>query len=108
MTPQPDLFNYRPAPKYPYQAGAKDSDTGRAAARKVEGSGKAGRLRIMVLNALATHGQLTPDECADKCGEDILSIRPRFSELCQQGKIIKTDEKRSSHNGNPQAVYRLK
>jgi predicted ArsR family transcriptional regulator len=60
----------------------------------VEIAGRVARLRERVVAALRSHGPHTADEIAGILGEDILSIRPRFSELGATGAIIKTADRR--------------
>jgi hypothetical protein len=49
---------------------------------------------------------MTADECAAVMGVDILSIRPRFSELLQRDAITKTGERRPNKSGSLAAVWR--
>jgi hypothetical protein len=92
-------------PCYPYTAGSKDQDTGKQAAQAISKSGRAGTLRDLVLDTLIGHKHgLTPDECAQFLCEDILSIRPRFSELRLQGAIKDSGIRRLSSNGKAQKV----
>ena len=82
------------ARRYPDRAGFKESGTSRDAANAIEGSGRAANLRIAVLGFYARQSG-TADECAEALGESILSIRPRCSELFNQGKLYKTGERRN-------------
>lgn len=66
--------------------GYRETDTSQAAAGRVEG--RAGTLRAAVLDVLrSANGPLSPDAVADIMQEDKLSIRPRFTELKNAGKI---------------------
>lgn len=89
---------------YPAVAGFKAHGTSERQAERVEPKAKV--LRAKVLAAIA-HRSMTPDECAAYLGEDILSIRPRFSELSRSmpPKIAKTGERRASSRGNASDVY---
>ncbi len=65
------------------------------------------QLRATVLRYLVRHGPMTPDEIAAKSGLDILTVRPRTSELVRMGLVVRTGERRQSSRGNPQAVLRI-
>lgn len=53
-------------------------------------------------------GNLSPDEFADQYDYDILYIRPRFTELFNDGQILDTGERRKNAKGNNCRVYKLK
>lgn len=91
---------------YPDRAGYKAAGTSQEAAAGIEGSGAAARLRTAVVGFYARQSG-TPDECAAALGESILSIRPRCSELCQQGMLYRTGERRKSSEGRAQNVLAL-
>lgn len=98
-----DLFDY--AAQYPNSAGYKTGDTSREAAEAIEDSGRAETLRAKVLEIMAaSEGGLTADECAHILGEDILSIRPRFSELKARKALVYLGKRRTSDNGKSQRV----
>lgn len=99
---QPDLFRYGEN-TYPFSAGYRDTDTSEAAAQSVD----AKTLRAKVLDTISRHGPLTADETAGKIGCNILSIRPRLTELKRLGKITDTGERRENLSGRKAAVYRL-
>jgi predicted ArsR family transcriptional regulator len=61
-----------------------------------------------VLAALETHGDLTPDEAADKLRVSVLTVRPRFTELCEAGRIVDTGLRRPNANNRKTIVWRLK
>lgn len=69
---------------YPYTPGYKKPGTSQESAHATKP--RAATLRARVLEALAAE-ELTADECAAKLKETPFSIRPRFSELLQLGKI---------------------
>ncbi|MDC1268173.1 hypothetical protein N8Z76_00410 [Gammaproteobacteria bacterium] len=56
--------------------------------------------------ALLKEYPMTADETAEKMGEDILSIRPRLSELFQMGAIEKTMKRRASSRGKSSIVWK--
>jgi predicted ArsR family transcriptional regulator len=49
----------------------------------------------------------TADEIANRLGLDLFSIRPRITELYQDGKIELTGMRRKNEKGNSQRVYKL-
>tara|TARA_R110000803_G_scaffold18124_2_gene48647 strand:- start:3668 stop:3982 length:315 start_codon:yes stop_codon:yes gene_type:complete len=94
--------------KYPLKAGHQGGDTDRAAASSIEKRGRAKGLRDTILNKLTLFPTgSTPDEMAGIMGEDILSIRPRFTELKKQSLLVDTGIRRPSQNGKSQRVLRL-
>lgn len=108
----PDLFDFaaaahRPDP-YPASPGYKDRDTSRLAARVA--AGRVELLRDQCLLALRKAGQdgiggLTADEAALQIGENVLSIRPRFSELVRLGKIKDSGQRRRNESGATAKVW---
>ena len=73
-------------PYTPKGTGFRHTDTSTGAAVQVEN--RASTLRMAVLSVLkGASGPLSPDEVADILREDKLSIRPRFTELKDAGKI---------------------
>ena len=51
---------------------------------------------------------LTGSEIADKTERNLLTIRPRTTELKHQGLIIDTEKDRKNENGKPEIVYKLR
>jgi hypothetical protein len=92
--------------RYPERAGYKADGTSQEAARAIEGSGRAARLRIAVLGFYARQSG-TADECAAALDESPFSIRPRCSELVKQGRLVRTGERRKSSEGCASAVLAL-
>ncbi len=101
-----DLFSYEP-PSYPHTAGFKEPSTSREAAIAIESTGKAARLRGMVLSWYQDGNTGTADECAHALGEDILSIRPRVAELHKAGRLDQTGERRRADGGRYAHVWRV-
>lgn len=67
----------------------------------------AGTLRDRVLAAIEQAGAgMTTDECADRLGETVLSIRPRFSELAAKGRIEDSGFRRANKSGRFATVWR--
>lgn len=104
----PDLFSYTPPAAYPERAGAKENTTSQEAADGIESKGRAARLRSDVLAWYAAGHRGTADDCAMALGESILAIRPRVTELKQQGKIVRTAERRRSEGGRMAWVMRAR
>ena len=86
MTGDHDLFTY------PQTAGWTDPHTSQDAADSID----AGTLRAIGIDALEHFGPMTSDECAGRLGRNILSIRPRFTELKAMNPplIFETGERR--------------
>lgn len=94
-----------PTPPYPIGPGAADTDTSIAAAEDI--APKAGDIRTRVHRCLKRHypDGLTTDECASKLGLSILTIRPRFSELKNEGKIRDSNRRRINASGKKAIVW---
>lgn len=98
-----DLFNWRAS--YPNQPGYRRTKTSRAAAAAVKE--RAPNLRDQVLRLLKeTDNGLTADECAERIGKSILSIRPRVTELKRLGKIYDTELTRPNASGVQASVWK--
>lgn len=96
-----DLFTY------PTHAGWKEATTSRDAAIGIEASGKAASLMERCLKAFHNGFVGNADELARHLGEDILSIRPRVTQLHVNGLIEKTGERRTMNGGRAGHVWRL-
>jgi hypothetical protein len=98
-------------PNSPYKGmpGFKESGTSKEAGRSLAKNGRADTLRDKCMGIFLDGWQLTADQVARKLGEDILSIRPRISELAHTfpPAIRKTDETRMGDRGKPQRVMAL-
>lgn len=93
---------------YPLTAGHQGGDTDIEASDAIEDSGKAETLRKQVLKLMKRHQLgLTADEAAHHMDVDILSIRPRFTELKLRGYLVDTGWRRPSQNGKMQRVLKL-
>jgi predicted transcriptional regulator len=95
-----DLFS-----GYPDAPGYKEGTTSRAAAEAI--APRAGTLRARALVVLKTR-EATPDEIALAIGETVLAMRPRITELYQQGLIERTGEQRLNKSGCFAHVYRIR
>lgn len=93
-------------PAYPTVPAARPTDTSMAAADSV--ADRAGSLRDDVLMAIRQRGGLTADEAADAIERDILTIRPRVSELRAMGAIEDSGERRSNSSGRAAIVWRAR
>lgn len=98
MTTQLNM-DFTAPPRYPERAGWKEPDTARAAADAIEATGRAATLRDAVLAIYARGGRHTADEVAELLNEDILSIRPRVSELSKQHRLVDTGVRRLNARG---------
>ena len=97
---QADLFQ-----SYPDAPGWKTDGASKEAALKIKA--KAPTLRERVLEAYHAHGRMTADQCAERLGLSILSIRPRVTELFRQGKLEKLDRMITGPHGARQHFYRI-
>lgn len=99
-----DLFSFA-SQHYPHVPGYKRTETSAAAAESVKP--RTELLRNRILSLLTPALQLTADEAADLLGESVLSVRPRFSELRELGKITDTGVRRPNESGRSAIVWRL-
>jgi predicted ArsR family transcriptional regulator len=88
---------------YENNTGWKGQETSKQAAKEI--SGKAPTLRNQVFELFTRGTHLTADEVAEKLGKDILSIRPRISELGKLGYIEATNERRKNASGKSAVVW---
>lgn len=92
--------------RYPDVPGYKgDLDTTKQAASDMQET--SGTLRSMCMSALLA-GEWTADQIAELLERDILSIRPRISELREKGLIEDTGLRRPNASGKLAAVWRAK
>ena len=93
--------------RYPDMPGFKARDTSKAAALKV--AEKAPTVRALVLRTIANAGQfgLTADEAAARIGRDILTVRPRLSELVNLDQIHDSGHRRRNRSGHKAVVWRI-
>lgn len=88
---------------YPDFPGYKEQSTSKQAA--VEAASRAGTLRFQCLAALELY-PMSADQIAYHLDENILSIRPRISELRKMGLIEKTGKRRINDSGKQAIVWR--
>ena len=94
--------------KYPYKAGHRGIRTSIISAEDT--NKRLGRLHkqvIIELSKVFPKG-LTSSELANKIGRNLLTIRPRTTELKHQGLIIDTEKDRKNENGKPEIIYKLR
>jgi hypothetical protein len=84
----------------------EDGGTSEQAAAELAISGRAVILRNKVRNWYAAGHTGTADDCANAIGENILSVRPRVSELRASFLLEKTGERHISNGGKAAAVWR--
>jgi hypothetical protein len=104
-----DLFGHKPntiEARYPESPGAKASGTALEAAVKI--TGHSARLRKTVLQEFMAAGQggLTADQCARRVEENILSVRPRCSELKRLGYLSYTGARAENESGMTANILR--
>jgi predicted ArsR family transcriptional regulator len=92
----------------PYRSdgiGYRSRDT---SARAAEGiADRAPNLRTQVLGVLKGEpGGLTSDEIAERLGRAFISIRPRVTELGNDGFVVDSGERRDGYFGKPMIVWR--
>jgi hypothetical protein len=80
-----DLFAHN---FYPNVPGFKKAGTSSRAAEEMRE--RAPTIKQRILASMEKGHAWTPDKFAEAHGIDILSVRPRFSELLKQGKIVET------------------
>ena len=51
---------------------------------------------------------LTTSELANRCNRNLLTIRPRTTELKLQGLIIDTEKTRKNEGGKQEIIYKLR
>lgn len=90
---------------YPATPGFRVPGTSEAAAESMVS--KAAGLRAKVVAALGEAGPLTADECAGRLGLSVLSIRPRFTELKELGRVADTGVRRENTSGRNAIVWKV-
>ena len=94
--------------KYPYKAGHRGVRSSIVSAEDIDK--RISRLHKQVIIELAKvfPKGLTTSELADKTERNLLTIRPRTTELKLQGLIIDTEKDRKNENGKPEIIYKLR
>mgnify|MGYP001615743812 CR=1 FL=1 len=91
--------------RYPLSPGYQAEETSLQAAIDIEPRCEA--LRLSVLKFLSTSEPTGADQIADAIGEHFLSVRPRLSELRDQGKVIAYDKNGRSIFGKRAIRWKL-
>lgn len=87
------------------QIGYRRTDTSALAAEGI--SARAPNLRSQALRLLRMEpGGLTADEIAERLGKAFISVRPRVTELRNDGLIVDSGERREGYFGKSQIVWR--
>lgn len=90
---------------YPNAAGYQPADTSREAAKQLDAKDRTRTLNNRVLELMEQLPEgLTADAAAHHLNEDVLSIRPRFTQLKQIGLLVYRGERRKSRMGVLQRV----
>lgn len=64
-------------------------------------------IRTMVIEALRAKSPLGADEIAKEIGVDFLSVRPRLSELHEQGRVRDSGHRTTSRSGRQAIAWEL-
>jgi hypothetical protein len=88
---------------YPDHPGYKKRDTSRRAA--IDMAPKAPILKDRILSAISGTSGLTADEACRKAGLELLSGRPRVSELANEGRLVDSGRRRRLESGKQGVVW---
>jgi predicted transcriptional regulator len=92
--------------KYPKKPGYKEKNgTSKQAADAIEPY--VSNLHRKILKYLKKRKKTTPEDVAKALNADILSIRPRFSEMKIMGLICKTDLRQLNQKGKSITIWKL-
>lgn len=89
---------------YPYHPGYKDQQTSKEAAHKYAGKSK---MLCDEIEAILKSGAMSAYDLARLFNEPITSIRPRLTQLKNQGKIEDSGERHLTEGGCREKVWRL-
>lgn len=90
---------------YPHFPGYRDKDTSKEAAHKYAGKSK---MLCDEIEAILKSGAMSAYDLARLFNEPITSIRPRLTQLKNQGKIEDSGERHITEGGCREKVWRLK
>lgn len=99
------------APLFEWPVAQGKTDTSAAAAERIDPHTP--NLREMCYYLVRDHtyveyyGGITADEAAAVMNRSVLSVRPRFTELKDMGKIMDSGIRRKNDTDNSQIVWRL-
>lgn len=93
---------------YPSDPGSKASGTSQDAAEAIAGHAKTVRGRVLAFLRERHPVAFSADQIAAELNEDILSVRPRVSELRRSNMIEPTAERRTNKSGMSAQCWRAK
>lgn len=94
--------------KYPYKAGHRGIRTSIIAAEDTNKTLRRLHKQVIIELSKVFPKGLTTSELANKINRNLLTIRPRTTELKHQGLIIDTEKDRKNENGKPEIIYKLR
>ena len=93
--------------KYPYKAGHRGHRNSITSAKDTDK--RLSRLHKQILIELYKHPKgLIGSELANILKVNLLTIRPRTTELKLQGVIIDTEKNKKNYGGKPESIYKLR
>ena len=93
---------------YPREPGSKTSGTSKEAGEAIAGHAKTVRNRVLAMLMRNHPNIFSADEIAAALNENILTVRPRVSELHRSGLIEPTAERRKNASGMFATCWRAK
>ena len=104
---QPNTKENMSTDKYPYKAGHRGHRNSIVSANDT--NKRLSRLHKKILIELYQHPKgLIGSELANILNVNLLTIRPRTTELKLQGIIIDTEKNKNNEGGKPQSIYKLR
>jgi|TARA_R110000765_G_scaffold9704_1_gene30270 hypothetical protein len=94
--------------KYPYKAGHRGIRTSILAADDINKTLRRLHKQVIIELSKVFPKGLTTSELANKINRNLLTIRPRTTELKHQGLIIDTEKNRKNENGKAEIIYKLR
>ena len=94
--------------KYPYKAGHRGIRTSIIAAEDTNKTLRRLHKQVIIELSKVFPKGLTTSELANKINRNLLTIRPRTTELKHQGLIVDTEKDRKNENGKPEIIYKLR
>ena len=93
--------------KYPYKAGHRGHRNSITSAKDTDK--RLSRLHKQILIELYKHPKgLIGSELANILNINLLTIRPRTTELKLQGIIVDTEKNKNNEGGKPESIYKLR
>ena len=93
--------------KYPYKAGHRGHRNSITSAKDTDK--RLSRLHKQILIELYKHPKgLIGSELANILNINLLTIRPRTTELKLQGIIVDTEKNKNNDGGKPESIYKLR